>query len=400
MIEIKTAGLDDLLDEKGGAKYRFLIFGTPGAGKTPFAAQFPAPLVLAADRNAPDSLVITKTPYIEVRSEKSTHEAIDYIAKESLRPSFPYQTLVLDTYSTLQRHIVQEILRRENKANIDDFRQWGELTAVMAKILNRLHNLPMHLVVNVHTKDKFDAEELEPDLVGGAKQDLPKEFPNIGWLHTDWGVEKGDDGADVKAVQRKIRWKASPKFPILRSTSALLPDETTVTFTPEDFLQLERALRAGAKRIGATSAVLETVQTEVEQKAAPANVQGGPVEPKPDALPKPRARAAAKPKAEPAPPAPAQEVATPPAPAAAEPEPAAEPPVTELAPAPEEHDAAVEATAAALGAEVVDDGDPIAVAIRQITNPAEFTALWRKNKATWTPEHTALVTARKSELNA
>lgn len=295
MLEIRTAGLESYL-EGGDGKYRILILGTPGSGKTPFAAQFPDPFFLMADRGGENSLVLTRTPYVKIRSEADALEVITYLERESKRPSFIYKTVVLDTISVLQSHVIQEILRREGKKSLDDFRNWGELSSIMKGILNRLQNLPMHLVVLVHLKDKFDANgEIEPDLTGGLKVDLPKEFPYIGHLHTDWDVVKVD-GVDTKVVVRKIGWRAIPQVPFLRSASNLLPPTTPVTFTPSDFDAIQDAIVKGVQADWAQgSSVIGQIVSQIEEKAAPPDIQGGPVEPKPDGvLPKARA-AAAKP---------------------------------------------------------------------------------------------------------
>lgn len=95
-IEIKRAGFDQFFS--GGDKYRILLFGDPAAGKTPWAAQMPKPIFLAADRSAPASLAMSQTDYIEIHSEKAALDALTYLRRESTRPSFEYETVVIDTF--------------------------------------------------------------------------------------------------------------------------------------------------------------------------------------------------------------------------------------------------------------------------------------------------------------
>lgn len=369
VIKIRTAGLDEYL-EGGEGKFNILLFGPPGGGKTPWAAQAPAPFFLMADRGGQNSLVMTKTPYVKIRSEADFDEAIAFLQMDQAGKNPQYKTVVLDTISVYAKHLQQDILRREGIPSMDDFRQWGELGQRTANALHKLQNLDMNVIVNCHVKDKFNSEELEPDLQGGARVDLPKEFPYIGLLQMTWDIQQ-IDGKDERVAVRKIRWRGTPKIPHLRSASNILPETTPVNFQPSDWTVLTDAVRAGAEAIGTRAEVTE-VETPTEQTAVKAeDAVSGPV------APKPARRAPAK-KAE----------------AKKDDAPAAK---KDEAPAEPTHDEAVANVQETLGGEVVSELN-LVDQIKAATTAEEFHALWAQNKPQWGDEHTAAVKARKAEL--
>jgi hypothetical protein len=388
----------------GQDRYRILLFGQPGSGKTPFAAQAPAPIFLMADRGGAASLAITGTPYIEIPSEKAANEALDYLALQAQRPSFPYQTVVVDTFSVLSAHVANGIMRRDGMTSMDGFKAWGDLKASMSTILDKLQRLPLHVIVNVHLKDKFDSQEYEPDLIGGTKIDLPKEFPFIGWIHTDWGIGVDDNASDAekakaqasRKVVRKISWRASPKFPILRSPAGLL-DETSVEFKSSDFTQITDALAGQAAKYGQATVVTE--QTPADQVAADVagpDIKGGAVEPDATKVPRKAAKKAAVKKEDPKA-AIAAQVAAEDAITAV----AAEPVVSEGELA---HYEAIALTTEELGGVVASDEIDYLERIKAITaidGPEGLKDFYiaHKDKADWHDEHTGAVTARKKALS-
>lgn len=374
-IKIQKAGFDEFL--AGGDKYRILLFGAPSAGKTPWAAQAPKPLVLAVDKSAPSSLAMSGTDFVKITGSADMDEALKYLERESGRPSFEFETVVLDTISVLQARVINEMLRASGRGDLADVDGgWTALKSKMNGFLDRLHRLNLNLIVLCHLKDKHGSNEIEPDLTGSLKGDLPKEFPFIGHLLHDWDrpkdAPKGSDSPSEasestvkREVVRTIHWRATPKFPILRSPGGVL-DVTSVTFEPSDWTQVVDGL---SKISGAvpekSSVVAEVVVEEPAAQPAPPDVEGGPVEPK----------------------VPAKKAAKKAAPKAGE--------ATEKAPAKKSPaKKAVEAVKEVLGGKEV----PLEELIAAASSHEELTELWRENKAVWTAEHTELVKQRKAAL--
>lgn len=413
-VQIQTAGLDEFLDG-GSGKLQVLLYGDPGTGKTPWAAQWPDTLHIMCDRNGENSLVLTGSRFVKVRSRADMKAALDAAAMAVANGSV--KTIVIDTISVYAKHVSQEILKTNNIASMDDFRQWGELTAEIVNTLHRLQNMPVNVIVLCHTKTKFDSKtfEIEPDLAGGAKLDLPKEFPYIGLLSMDFAITQVD-GKDVRSTVRKIQWRGTPQISHLRSPSNILPEFTSVEFKESDYTQIRDAIEKGAQQLAARAGVKkettsETVETSSDAMtvAAAAAPVSGAVSPDANKLPAPRKGATARTGT-------AAKVAAADA-AAATPAPAAEPTMEEaVAQAAQEaeaaegqaaahaeeptHEEAVATVTNVLEGEVVKTTteDDIAALIEAATLPAQMTDIWREHKNMWTPALSERAKARKAVL--
>lgn len=299
-IVIERAGFDEFLTSE--QKIQALLLGKPGVGKTPWAAQAPKPLFIAVDTTARPSLAITQTPLIDAKSPKEVKDALQYVVQEQSRPSFleDYQTIVLDTISVLQQRMVSQSEAR-NGGELN----WKEVAAEFGAIMDLLAKINnLNVIVLCHTDERFGvkAEELDPMLSGSKMKTLMLGmFPFIGWAHLDWEnvenpIEPKFDkygkelpttaalgGYSAKGdLVRKIEWRATPNFPILRSPANIL-DTTPITMTPRDWTSLQDAFKAGSKQYEdrAEGSVVAEVGP-ITPAAAPAgpDVDGGPVDPK------------------------------------------------------------------------------------------------------------------------
>lgn len=409
-LTIEYPSLDGYMTD--GDKYiQALVFGDPGTGKTPWSAQWPDTLHLMADRNGENSLVITRSPFVRVRSRQDMERALT--AAELHVASGRIKTVVLDTISVYSRHVAQEILTAAGLASMDDFRQWGELTSEITRTLHRLQNLNCNVIVLCHTKGKFESKtgELDPDIQGGAKGDLPKEFPYIGHLTA---LEVMAEGGKDKKIVRKIAWRSSAQLPFMRSPSNILPPSTDVHFRKSDYEQIIEAIQAGATKLAArfekedAPAELEMAPAEL-LVASPESPSGAVPAIDPSKVPAARKPAAKKAAAKPA----AKSAAALPATAAPvddapvddvpiEEPPVEEPPVADPAdPAtwkgatPEEAQANVEQV---LGGKVISEVVDIPTLIESVTTADALTDLWRQHKDIWLPEYSELAKARRAAL--
>jgi hypothetical protein len=421
-VEIKVAGLSEFLSED--QRYRVLVAGVPGSGKTPWAAQWPRPLFLAVDKSCAPSLAITQTPRIDCANDRDVIQALDHVLANQGRPSFEFDTIVLDTVSVLQERIAQDILRRAARRDLADVEGgWTQLKSALRAVMDRLTRIErLHVVVLCHLKDKHDVKEVELDLAGAAKGDLPKDFSFIGHLYMDWKdaeARTDDQGVVDREPVRRMKWRATPRFPILRNPGSIL-NVTTVDFESTDFTQIAEGMAKGRKRLEpkamGTKVVGEVPEPPTPVQPAPPDVPGGPVEPN---VPNPKRPAAGSASAGTFDPA-AHSVAQVNSYLAEHPDdvssvlaaetsgkarrgilsgpyaPSAEP---ESEPESESEGSAEQVVQDVLGGEVVaEESDPISLAISQITSAEEGTELWRDNKAGWKPEHTVVMKERLALL--
>lgn len=93
---------------------RLLIHGEPGVGKSTFAAGFPDPLFIDAERRT-EHLDISR---LEVDSWK---EVIGVMGEVLKSDELPCKTLVFDTIDRIETLVWEHVCRTHDKDNIEDF---------------------------------------------------------------------------------------------------------------------------------------------------------------------------------------------------------------------------------------------------------------------------------------
>jgi hypothetical protein len=93
---------------------RLLVHGEPGVGKSTFAAGFPNPLFIDAERRT-EHLDVSR---LEVDSWKEVLGVMGEILKSE---ELPCKTLVFDTTDRMERMMWEEICEEFGKSNIEDF---------------------------------------------------------------------------------------------------------------------------------------------------------------------------------------------------------------------------------------------------------------------------------------
>jgi hypothetical protein len=368
---IKTTGFDDYLGTEG-AFVKALVMGPPGSGKTRSASFWPRPIFADCD-DGRMSIADRGVAYGEVKTSADMDSLLDQLAMECRKPVADrrWQTFVVDTLDFYQRKLIAERLKAEQKASLSGWQDWGYLDAKMTQFVERLQNLPMNLVVNLHVKDVSDKDGeddvtyVAPKLKGDIKDQIAAEFDLVGYMRTSWAAVDGE-----RTLVRSIQWVPEPKFPILKDRSGRLPKYTKVDFTEDDYTRIYNAIVGDHMEAMPETTVVQELQTSNDEPAAPApaDVKGGPVVTDGEVKPKKAAKKAAAKKAtspsvevtaegdaKPAPTARTQPVEPTP-----EPEPEA-PAAEEAGSAPTDvvtQEEAVETVAETLGGEVISDEQP------------------------------------------
>lgn len=369
---IKTTGLEDYLS--GGEGFvKALILGEPGAGKTRSASFWPRPL-LADCEHGRMAVADRKIPYVDITRSDEMFATVEEMERESKRPVSQrrFQTLIIDTLDSLQRMVMQERLASERKDSFDGWKDWGYLDAKMSQLVQRLQNLRMNIVVNLHVKDTKDGGDdgpliKGPKLKGDLKDQIAAEFDLVGYMSTSWEAVEGK-----RTLTRSIKWHPEPGMPILKDRSGRLPDRTPITFSSEDYTNLFLPMAEAIDGLGESETVGEI---EMEEPVAPAgpDVKGGPVLKAVQPKEEPAARTAIKPAKRKKPEeelstvgsievadvgadsAPTDELVEKPQPQAATGEEQVPTPVDE----PDEHAAAISLVTDTLGGEVLSEESPV-----------------------------------------
>jgi|GEM_PF-6873657 len=311
-LVIKSAGLDDYLDEAGGTtNLKALILGRPGSGKTRSSAYWSKPLLIDCERSR-SVVADLGMPYVEVLSEAEVDEFIRELGKwtrdKKSGKEVAYETLVLDTVDGLQDRLVAAYLARTGKQKLDAMGgDYDAINGPVERLINALKDSPFNVIVNVHLKEvgqfvkrgETATAALGEDTIrtaqswgialrGGIREKIPGWFDLVGCIENSWGL----NGTE-KIVNRHIRWQPTPELPILKDRLYAFPRKTPVNFESADYERLVGYIKAKSERIRPTAVVEEIGEPD---KAVGPDIKSGPVSPNPSGvLPKPRL-----PKAEPA----------------------------------------------------------------------------------------------------
>lgn len=274
-LTIRLTGLEDYLQD-GEAYIKALVMGEASAGKTRSASFWPRPIFADCEKGRM-SIADRGVPYVEVGTTDEMFALLDMVQRECMKPyaQRKYQTFVLDTLDAFQRKVIAERLRTERKESMSGWQDWGYLDAKMTMLVERLLNLPMNIVVNLHIKSSKDGDDGPlvnfPKLKGDLRDQIANEFDLVGHMATYWMAENG-----TRVLKRGIKWSPEPTFPILKDRSGRLPAFTEVNFTEHDYTGLLDAFTSGLEDLDA-SVDVGTVDLGEETEPAPTDVAGGPV---------------------------------------------------------------------------------------------------------------------------
>jgi hypothetical protein len=146
-------------------KLKVLLYGKSGTGKTTFACSFPRPYIFDFDngmlsQRGKDVEFDTVTDYGSVGLQLS-----------KLESSCPYETVVLDSITTMQELHMNYILAQNGK-KMPTMNEWNILISNTTDLFMRLTALKRHLVVIAHEQliqDEITGEVLYRPIIAGKK---------------------------------------------------------------------------------------------------------------------------------------------------------------------------------------------------------------------------------------
>lgn len=141
---------------------KVLVYGEPGTGKTVFAASAPSPLIVDVERGTMSLLnhdEYRDTAVLEFRSVAQLELLIGKLAEGALPE---YETIVIDSFSELQKRDLDDILAAAAKqdASRNKFLPTGPdyniNTEHMRRIASSLRDLDRNVIVTCHVKEEKD----------------------------------------------------------------------------------------------------------------------------------------------------------------------------------------------------------------------------------------------------
>lgn len=154
-----------------GLKLKVLAYGKSGTGKTTFACTFPKPYIFDFDGGmlSQRGKDIEFDTYHNWKSFEMKLRELEQVCK--------YETLVIDSVTTMQEYMMAEILSL-NKRSEPTLHEWGRLIDWMQGLFLKMTKMVHHIVVVAHEQvmqDEITSEILVLPLIVGKK--LPAQLP-------------------------------------------------------------------------------------------------------------------------------------------------------------------------------------------------------------------------------
>ena len=171
---------------------KLTIYGQNRVGKTTLACDFPKPLLLISfePNRTGGAMSVRKIPGVTYLQITSSHDALSLAAE--LRTDKTFKTHVLDTATSLQDIILQELLNLPavpeqlnwGTVSMDAYRQRSEKTK---ETLRPFLNLPAHTIICAKEKDHNPPKEDRNKITRGMQLEsfIASDLggATVGWLH-------------------------------------------------------------------------------------------------------------------------------------------------------------------------------------------------------------------------
>lgn len=193
--------------------FKFLLYGSSGAGKTTFGARFgKKPLILLTEKQALRSIqdANPEATVAMIKTQEDLREAIRYLWKAIKDGNCPYDSVVLDSLSDMQAKIIEEVRESQGREDEENMTQqdWGIVIDKTSSIARTFRDLDLHVCVIMMADEVTTDDEgrLVRPQVAGKK--LPSQllgyFSFAGYIYTQ--------KLDKDNVAHRILTKAGSRF--------------------------------------------------------------------------------------------------------------------------------------------------------------------------------------------
>lgn len=174
-------------------KFKILVSGREGAGKTAFAGTWPNPFFIASE-DGTLTVADKDIPFFFLSNDMPIYDTVLMILLEAkdktgaFAPDGKYgssETIVFDSFTALNQKLLAEILE-DNKRVKPEFDDWNSLKYRMSKICSLIPELPFHVIgtAGIASKDDQITKMNVPtlDIDGSYRERLPHDFDFSLWL--------------------------------------------------------------------------------------------------------------------------------------------------------------------------------------------------------------------------
>lgn len=172
-------------------RFKMLIYGESGTGKTRFAATFPKCIFADIDKGM--ASVDTEVDVLDVDAFEQLEDLYTFLHEGT----HDYETVVIDTLNEMQRiamHATVEEFPGIRRAydDLPSQSDYGKMLHDMIELTLKFAHLPMRVVLLSQVVSKqFDTDVLQPQLIGkNTARDICRKMDIIGYIYKS---EKEDD---------------------------------------------------------------------------------------------------------------------------------------------------------------------------------------------------------------
>lgn len=169
--------------ETANLKYKILIYGQPGIGKSTLALSMPSPVLIDADNGVHRIDPKHRVPTLQVTSYREVLQLLDS------GELAPFETLVIDTAGKLLDYINAYIIEQNPKNGRGggqlSMQGWGARASTFASLLRKIGTMNKHVIFVAHEKETSDGDTryIRPDFGGGKSgNELIKDLDLVGYM--------------------------------------------------------------------------------------------------------------------------------------------------------------------------------------------------------------------------
>lgn len=169
-------------DLKQNVKFKGLIYGQPGIGKSTLALSAPNPVVIDADRGMSRVEPHLRVPSLQVDKYE---QILDFIKSDE---AIPFDTIVFDTlgfvFERMEPYLIKQNPKNAKSNGTLSLQGYGERKRCYSALAAMINDLGKNILFIAHEKEEKDGENkiIRPDIPGSSGADIIKTLDFVGYM--------------------------------------------------------------------------------------------------------------------------------------------------------------------------------------------------------------------------